>query len=31
MRNWLRLRRELIELRARLEFLKLMLVLGVSR
>lgn len=30
-RNWLRLRRELAELHARLEYLKLMLTLGVSR
>ncbi|MBC8057585.1 MAG: hypothetical protein H7Y61_13505 [Rhizobiales bacterium] len=31
MRNWLRLRRELTELHARLEYLKLMVTLGVSR
>jgi len=31
MRNWLRLRRELAELHARLEYLKLMVSLGVSR
>ena len=31
VRNWLRLRRELAELHARLEYLKLMLALGVSR
>ena len=31
IRNWLRLRRELSELHARLEYLKLMLQLGVSR
>lgn len=31
IRNWLRLRRELAELHARLEYLKLMLSLGVSR
>lgn len=31
IRNWLRLRRELAELHARLEYLKLMVSLGVSR
>ena len=31
IRNWLRLRRELSELHARLEYLKLMVHLGVSR
>ncbi len=31
IRNWLRLRRELAELHARLEYLKLMLSLGVSK
>ncbi|MES3014505.1 MAG: hypothetical protein V4750_12365 [Pseudomonadota bacterium] len=31
LRNWLRLRRELAELHARLEYLKLMVSLGVSR
>jgi hypothetical protein len=31
VRNWLRLRRELAELQARLECLKLMVRLGVSR
>jgi hypothetical protein len=31
VRNWLRLRRELAELHARLEYLKLMVSLGVSR
>ena len=30
IRNWLRLRRELAELHARLEYLKLMLKLGVA-
>lgn len=30
VRNWLRLRRELAELHARLEYLKLMVSLGVS-
>lgn len=29
--NWLLLRRELAELHARLEYLKLMLILGVSK
>lgn len=29
--NWLRLRRELAELHARLEYLKLMVTLGVSK
>ena len=31
MRRWLRLRRELTELHARLEYLKLMMSLGASR
>ena len=31
MRQWLRLRRELTELHARLEYLKLMLHLGVAQ
>jgi hypothetical protein len=31
VRNWLRLRRELTELHARLEYLKLMASLGVSQ
>jgi|GEM_PF-3044024 len=31
IRNWLRLRRELAELQARLEYLKLLLKLGVAR
>lgn len=31
VRNWLRLRRELAELHARLEYLKLMVSLGVSK
>ena len=31
LRNWLRLRRELTELHARLEYLKLMVTLGVSQ
>jgi hypothetical protein len=31
LRNWLRLRRELTELHARLEYLKLMMTLGVSQ
>lgn len=31
VRNWLLLRRELAELHARLEYLKLMLTLGVSK
>lgn len=31
IRNWLRLRRELAELHARLEYLKLMVSLGVSK
>lgn len=30
LRNWLRLRRELAELHARLEYLKLMVSLGLS-
>lgn len=30
IRNWLRLRRELAELHARLEYLKLLMKLGVS-
>ena len=31
IRNWLALRRELAELHARLEYLKLMMTLGVSQ
>lgn len=31
VRNWLRLRRELAELHARLEYLRLMMSLGVSK
>lgn len=31
VRNWLRLRRELAELHARLEYLKLMVSLGVAK